>query len=161
MSSPDERASLSELRVGPLGREALFQLRADLVALHGAAPESGAKAVLHLPGAQVEVVRDADVDSSEARRRGPVYAQQPTGTLAVPTGRVFLRLARSAGTDLAARLAPLGFKIVLQPHATPVGAWVEPIGGRIEDGLARIAELAALPGVEGAEPELLREAHRR
>jgi hypothetical protein len=161
VSSPDEGASLSELRVGPQGREALFRLRTDLVALHGAATTSGARAVLHLPGAEVEVVRDVDVGASELRRRGPVYAQQPTGPLAVPTGRVFLRLARTAGTDLAARLAPLGFKIVPQPHATAAGAWVEPLGGRIEDGLVRLTDLAALPGVEGAEPELLREAHRR
>lgn len=156
-------ASPGRLLLGPPGREACFELRAELVALHGPRPRGQAeRALLLLPDAQLEVLRAGDVAPGEARRRGPVYSQAPAGVLAVPTGRVFLVLAEPAlEPGFAQELARRGLRPLAPGAPAPGTLWIEPESGRIEDGLAALDALKAMPGVRNAEPELVREAQRR
>jgi hypothetical protein len=163
MNVEEQPASPEQLRLGAAGRDVRFVLRKDLVALHGPrAAGEATRSVFSLPGAGIEVVAASDVAARDARRRGPVYAQEPTGNLAVPTGRVFLRFgAGGRPTDWVARLQHHGFAPVENQRDAPGTAWVAPIDGRIEAGLARLGQLAALTGIEAAEPELVRESRRR
>jgi len=163
MNVADQPAGPNTLRLGPEGREVQFALRTDLVALHGPPHASaGTSAVFGLPDAGIEVVALGDVVAGESRRRGPVYAQESSGALAVPTGRVFLRLrTKHRPSDWVASLVSHGF-VPVEGHADAPGtAWVASADGRIAAGLARLGELSALPDVEAAEPELLRESRRR
>ena len=163
MTAESQGRSPARLRLGSSEREVHFVLRPDLVALHGARPATArGQPLLSLPDGATEVVGASAVASDDPRRRGPVYAQEPTGALAVPTGRIFVRLAPAgAPADLPALLTAEGFVPVPSSHPRSTGAWVAPIGGQIEAGLAGLERLAALPGVQAVEPELLRETRRR
>ncbi len=163
MNVERQPVSPEQLRLGAPGRDVGFVLRKDLVALHGPRTAADAtRSVLSLPGAGIEVVAAGDVAPGDPRLRGPVYAQEPAGNLAVPTGRVFVRFgAGGRPTDWVARLQQQGFAPVQSHPDAPGTAWVAPIGGRIEAGLEGLGQLAALTGVEGAEPELLRASRRR
>ena len=151
------------LYVGPPNRQVRYVLRHDLVALHG--PRSttvAAPVVFSLPAAGVEVLAVVEVAVDDARGRGPVYAQEPSGQLVVPTGRIFLRFGKPGRpADWVERLRQLGLAPVEGHRDAPGTAWVAPVGERIAAGLARLDRLASLPEVEGAEPELLRESRRR
>lgn len=92
----------------------------------------------------------------------PVYRQVDSMSLAVATGAVFVRLARSLpATDLVKHLRPLGLHIVELPAWAPNAAWVA--GGDNQPCLAltQMSRLLDLPGVVHVEPQFLTEARSR
>jgi len=93
---------------------------------------------------------------------GPVYAT-PDGSLAVPTGLIFLRFAE--GTSAAEHRGDferLGFELVEVPSYARHAAWVRARNnGGIGAALAHAADLATLPGVEHVEPQMLMAVSRR
>jgi hypothetical protein len=124
-------------------------------ALHGcppAAPTPGA--TLRLKGGEIVVYR-ARPPAGAADRLGPVYATAG-GPLAVPTGLVFVRFAtdrRAAEQHLLLEVA--GFEVAQLPGYAPHACWVRPRTGGIPAALHGLSRLAALPGVEHVEPQLL------
>jgi hypothetical protein len=112
-------------------------------------------------GSPVAELGDVRVFSGPAEGGGPVYALGG-GTLAVPTGRMFVRFAEGADPRAASEaLAAAGFRVASVPGYAPGAAWVEPVDGGIGGALGRIAALRAIPGVEHAEPEMLTERGAR
>src|SRR5262245_38533375 len=105
-----------------------------------------------------EPPRRRDVQSSI----GPVYELGPGGSLAVPTGLVFIRLRD--GIDAASRqreIEQAGFELKdIVPYA-PNAAWLKARSGSIADSLTGISKLTALADVESVEPQMLMKGSAR
>jgi hypothetical protein len=128
-----------------------YELRSDLVAVHGGAAESASPSVEDLGGG-VRVHRSGEAPGGET---GPVYALAG-GTLAVPTGRVLVRFRE--GVDAAGRadeLGRAGFRVEEALSYAPHAAWVAAVAGGIVGALHGVEALRALPEVEHVEPQML------
>jgi hypothetical protein len=142
------------------GTHVSYTLQDDYYAVHhrrrGAAADD---AVLVLNEGEIAVFRGRPPAGLGV---GPVYAT-PEGSLAVPTGLVFVRFAE--GTSVAARrgdLERLGFELVEVPSYARHAAWVRARGEEgIGSALGQAADLATLPGVEHVEPQMLMAVSRR
>ena len=110
-----------------------------------------------------ELVDDLVATHADRTQAPPaVYRTVPGGSLAVPTGRVFVQFG--AATDAAAQrdlLADAGFVLESVPVYAPHAAWVTPANGQVEDALRGLERLRDLPRVESVEPELVAKSARR
>jgi hypothetical protein len=130
-----------------------YRRRHDLEALHDSAPPP--QSVMKI-GENIFIVPSGAAGSG---RRWPVYVDSRSESLAVPTGRAFIRFEPS--TDPQTResvVREAGFRIANVPAYARDAAWVEPLADAIGDALARHEALFRAPGVVGGEPELLRES---
>ena len=88
---------------------------------------------------------------------GPVY-RRSGGSLAVPTGRAFVRFTDGEAAQAhAGSLGAAGWTIEEVPGYAPHAAWVRPARGGVVAALTELEGLRALPGVEHAEAQLLDE----
>jgi len=144
----------------PPGAGGPFECVDGLYALHDrphSAPTEGAELVL--AGGRIAVFRGPLATAPP--RSCAVYAT-PGGTLAVPTGRVLVRL--QAGTPAEEKRADLesaGYRIERIAGYAPHAAWVRSADGTIASALNGLARLSALAGVEHVEPEMLMQKHSR
>jgi len=93
---------------------------------------------------------------------GPVYSAGPDGPLAVPTGRVFIRLADGVRpADRRAALAAAGFEIERTVPYAPGAAWLRPASGGLAHALSALDALAAVPDMVHVEPQMLMERASR
>ena len=93
---------------------------------------------------------------AEDEEIGPVYSAGPDGPLAVPTGRVFVRLEEGLGPDArSAEFARAGFEIEQRLSYAPNAAWLRPAHGGVAKALPALAALERIPGVVHVEPQLL------
>lgn len=91
---------------------------------------------------------------------GPVYALQPGGALAVPTGLVFLRFAEGESAAAhASEIQAAGYTVDQIPVYAPHTAWVR--SQSIATSLAGISRLETLPKVENVEPQMLMQRAQR
>ena len=105
-----------------------------------------------------EPPRNREVQSSI----GPVYELGPGGSLAVPTGLVFVRLRD--GIDAASRqreIEQAGFELKNVVPYAPNAAWLKARSGSIADSLTGISKLTALEDVESVEPQMLMKGSAR
>jgi hypothetical protein len=102
-------------------------------------------------------------DFSEAVQSTPVYALQPGSRIAVPTGRVFVRLApKQRFEDHADNFRKAGYEIIESVSYAPNAGWLRSAKSSIAAALAGLRQLASLPAVENVEPQMLTEAiHRK
>lgn len=87
---------------------------------------------------------------------GPVYTLGPGGTLAVPTGRVFIRFQE--GIAVATRrqeIEQAGYEIAQSITYAPHAAWLQACSGEIADALTDIPTLEKIAGVDNVEPQML------
>jgi hypothetical protein len=92
----------------------------------------------------------------------PVYATDPHGPLAVPTGQIFIRFTPDIKIqDRRSSLAERGYTIVQIPSYAPHTAWIQSTNGDIATGLQNIVRLNDLPDVAHAEPQLLMQRKNR
>ena len=88
-------------------------------------------------------------------RKG-VYATQPGGSHATPSGRIFIRFAD--GIDVADRVTEIekaGYKIVETLAYATNAAWLTERSGSIGKALAGIKKLESIRDVENVEPQML------
>lgn len=88
----------------------------------------------------------------------PVYTQRPSGSLAVPTGLVFIRFRE--GITLETRrhqIDEAGYEIAQSLAYAPNTAWLRARSGSAAEALHNLAMLERLPDVENVEPQMLRE----
>jgi hypothetical protein len=143
------------------GETAEFARVKDLTAVHTAPQDMPAGATLLLEDGSIGVFSSA----SRRPEGGPVYqpiGQTSAATIAVPTGRVFVRL--TGETSIATRAADItkaGYLIEEQLAYAPNSAWVRAADGTIASALRQLDSLGSLPGVERVEPQLIRAAIRR
>ncbi len=94
-------------------------------------------------------VKDAD-------EIGPVYSAGIGGPLAVPTGRVFVRLTDAAkAEDRRAEFEAAGFAIERTVSYAPHTAWLVPRQGGVAYALGALAKLERMPDVVHVEPQML------
>lgn len=92
----------------------------------------------------------------------PVYAIEPGGALAVPTGLVFMRFAATTSAEAHQEaILAAGYEIVETPPYATQAAWVRSQSGRVADSLAGISRLWAIEDVENVEPQMLMQRVQR
>ncbi len=78
------------------------------------------------------------------------------GTIAVPTGRIFVRFHEGSNARAhAATLRQLGYVIEDVPDYAPHVAWVRSTNGNIALALRNLDALCRLPEVENIEPQFI------
>lgn len=89
---------------------------------------------------------------------GPVYSAGRGGPLAIPTGRVLVRLVKGERPgDRTQAFASAGFEIEKTLSYAPSTAWLTPRGGDVAHALNNLDALERMTGVEHVEPQLLME----
>ncbi len=144
--------------------EPAYELVDDMVAVHGEpdAPSLANATVRLDDGIAVVPKAEAGRLTRAQSTVGPVYRRVPGGSLAVPTGRVLVRYtegdaAENHRDELAAARYEIDDALSYAPHT----AWVRASSGDIADTLARLDELAALPGAVHVEAQMVGEVARR
>ena len=134
-----------------------FRRQDDYYAVHGDAGAAGAdEALFQLADGKVSVHRGAPATGVRPGRQiGPVYAR-PDGPLAVPTGNLFVRFREgSSAEEHREAIGRAGYEIVKVPGYAPHAVWVRARSNDMATALRGMPALAALPGVEHVEPEML------
>jgi hypothetical protein len=133
-----------------------FEYRADYFALRQTGQRSAPGAVTTMTdSAQTHfaVFRgtpDARVDAE------PVYSAGRDGPLAVPTGRIFVRLDDGVTPgERSAQFESLGLRIEKTLPYAPNAAWLCPARGGAAEALRVLGEVEQVPGVAHAEPQML------
>jgi hypothetical protein len=130
-------------------------------AIHGRKPSPGAAIALNSNKIAVYPIGRLS-DFSQAVQRTPVYALRPGGRIAVPTGRVFVRLAPGQRfEDHVGSFRNVGYEIVETVSYAPNAGWVRSAESSIASALNGLRRLAALPVVENVEPQMLTETVHR
>lgn len=142
-----------EVRGGTQKPSAVYTRLAD----HYAVRRGGAAAGEGDEG--VEVIRAA-ADEREGAAAGeeprPVYALQPGGAKAVPTGRVFIRFEEGVTVGERRReIEQAGYEVAQALDYAPQAAWLRARSGRIADALKGVEALEKIAGVENVEPQML------
>ena len=134
--------------------ELRYEIADDLIATHGELERPLAQTV----GPAVE----AEDAATGQTTLGPVYRRVPGGGLVVPTGRVLVRFAEGEPVERHRdELAGAGYDIEEVLSYAPHAAWLRARSGDIADTLAGLDRLAAQPGIENVEPQMVGEVWRR
>ena len=151
----------SQLRAGSGKEKVVLALRPDLHSVRGAegTRAQASRAVLREGSHDVYEVL---AGQPEGRDEGPVYSVGEDGPIAVPTGRVFVRLEEGLrAEERRPQLLAAGFEIEQVPSYAPHAAWLRPREGGVAAALHGLAALERVPGVVHVEPQLLRERAAR
>jgi hypothetical protein len=150
------------LRVGEGEPAASYELSEDMIAVR---TQGSGQTAAHIMGGEaiaVEQLATASRAGLEERVVGPVYRQIPSGRLAMPTGRVFVRFAEGdAARAHEHELTASGYQLEEVPAYAPHSAWVRAATGAIADSLHHLDRLKQIPRVENVEPQLITEVARR
>ena len=143
-----------------------YRLVKTHVTVHGQKQPVDAKdATLHFAAENIAVhpaakLTKVAIGSSDSVT--PVYELSEGGSLAVPTGWIYLRLATPMKlNEKAAELRAAGYRIVRTLSHAPNAGWVTGIGGGIASSLNGIGKLDAIPGIEEVAPQMLSRAARK
>lgn len=138
----------------------VFERRPNLYSVHreGAEASDEALAVVRDDAKGTFEVYDkpARGGALKAGEVGPVYSVGRDGPLAVPTGRIFIRLAEGVRPETRrSQFASAGFEIERTLSYAPNAAWLTPKEGGVARALSGLADLAKTPDVVHVEPQLL------
>lgn len=114
-------------------------------------------AILQLNDGAISVF-SGEPNQSEQGVLSPIYTLKSNGSLAVPTGLVFIRFAE--GVDVESQrevINQAGYKIVQSLSYAPHTAWLRAQSGNIADAIAGISQLEAIANVENVELQMLME----
>ena len=137
-----------------------YELRPDLHSRQHASGTPGKDALAILPDDQAGVHAIYKGAAPRDHDAGPVYSAGMHGSLAVPTGRVLVRLRD--GLDASSRrkeFAKAGYDIESTLSYAPNAAWLRPTAGGVGAALNGMPALQAVPDVVHVEPQLL--SHRQ
>jgi len=142
-----------------------YELVSDLYAVHRERAGLAQGAELLLDEGKIAIFK---VEANSSRSAAPegnlsaVYRLTPGGSLAVPTGRIFIRFAE--GLEVGASqeaLSQAGYEVTETLAYAQNAAWLQTRSGDIADSLNGLAGLKELPNVESVEPQMLMESVRR
>jgi hypothetical protein len=147
----------SRLHVGTADAGSVFELRPDFHAVKRAAGADTDKAVAVMPAAADAVYAIYKGVTAEDAA-GPVYSAGRDGPLAIPTGRVLVRLRDGIQADARReQFKEAGYDIERTLSYAPNAAWLRAGNGGIADALSGIGALKASPDVVHVEPEMIQE----
>ena len=144
----------------------LFVRKSGYYAVHGRQPDTPAPGAALLLDEGAIAVFQGEPDETQAASMvgtlGPVYALQPDGPPAVPTGLVFVRFAEGVAAESRRKdINRVGYEVAESVSYAPHAAWLHARSGRIADALAGISALEEMPDVENVEPQMLMASARR
>jgi hypothetical protein len=147
-----------EIRVGSDDTAVSYTRKSGYYAIHYNQPKTiASEAILQLNDGAIAVF-SGKPNQSEQNKLSPIYTVQPNGSLAVPTGLVFIRFAE--GVDVESQREVInraGYEVAQILSYAPHSAWLRAQSGNIADAIARIPQLEAIPKVENIEPQMLME----
>ena len=109
-----------------------------------------------------KVEANNSLSAGKAGTVGAVYRLTPGGSLAVPTGRIFIRFAEGLDVNsVKEELDNAGYEVTETLAYAQNAAWLQTRSGEIADSLNGLAGLKKLPNVESVEPQMLMESVRR
>ncbi|MBN3883200.1 MAG: hypothetical protein V7K64_27245 [Nostoc sp.] len=114
-------------------------------------------AILQLNDGAIAVF-PGEPNQSEQVTLSPIYTVQPNGSLAIPTGLVFIRFAE--GVDVESQRQVInraGYEVAQNLDYAPHAAWLRATSGNIADAIAGISQLEAIANVENVELQMLME----
>jgi hypothetical protein len=139
-----------------------YRLVATHFAVHGAPSAPGATIDFAAEKISVYPIERMAEMAAAPSHATPVYALAKGGTLAVPTGKVFVRLAADQKLeDHATRFRDAGYEIQQTASHAPNAGWLRAAASSVAAALAGLDRLAAIPGVENVEPQMLSQAARK
>ena len=132
-----------------------YRLLSRYYAVHYSQPQAAAsEAILQLNDGAIAVFSGAPHNVSGTV--SPVYTLSPNGSLAVPTGLIFIRFAEGVKVEShQADIKLAGYEIAETLAYAPNAAWLRAQSGQILAALLGIAKLEALADVENVEPQML------
>jgi hypothetical protein len=143
----------------------VFELRPGLYSVRsrGRARAADALLVLHDDSSSTFAVYEGRPRGKAVGEEvGPVYSVGPGGPLAVPSGRVFVRLRENLqASEQRDHFAAAGFEIESTPSYAPHAAWLRPAEGGVGHALRALPALERIPGVVHVEPQMLLARARR
>ena len=155
----------TELWVGAGEKAQAYKLLPRFYAVHGAREDAGGPEPLQTFSEEnIAVFKGEPGETSAAgsRNLSPVYALHPGGSMAVPTGQVFIRFADGVKVeDRSEEIEKAGYEVAQKLDYAPNAAWLHASSGSIADGLNAIDKLQKLKDVENVEPQMLMHAARR
>jgi len=159
-----------QIRFGTEQSAVLYSRKPGYYAVHYKQPGTVAPgAVLQLNDGAIAVFQGEPDESENAIRLasttgtlGPIYTLQADGTLAVPTGLVFIRFVEGVEVEShRSAIKQAGYEIAQSLSYAPHTAWLHAPSGNILDALVGISKLEAIPNVENVEPQMLMERVQR
>jgi hypothetical protein len=138
-----------------------FSLKRGYYALHH--PDDTQAGELVFDDGTIAVVRGEPSQTRGVQSSiGPVYELGPGGSLAVPTGAVFIRF--HDGVDATSRKQDIeraGYSVEESLQYASNAAWLKANSGSIADSLTGLSRLADLPDVENVEPQMVMKGSTR
>jgi hypothetical protein len=127
-------------------------------AIHYNQPSTVASgAILQLNDGAIAVF-PGEPNQSEQGILSPIYTLQPNGSIAVPTGLVFIRFAEGVNVESGREaINRAGYEVAQSLSYAPHTAWLRAQSGNIVDAIAGISQLEAIANVENVEPQMLME----
>jgi hypothetical protein len=159
-----------QIRFGTEQSAVLYSRKSGYYAVHYKQPGTVAPgAVLQLNDGAIAVFQGEPDEPENAIRLasttgtlGPIYTLQADGTLAVPTGLVFIRFVEGVEVESNQEaIKQAGYEIAQSLSYAPQAAWLRAQSGNILDALVGISKLEAIPNVENVEPQMLMERVQR
>ncbi|MBN3995185.1 MAG: hypothetical protein HWQ36_33205 [Nostoc sp. NMS2] len=151
-----------QIRIGSDRTAVSYTRKSGYYAIHYNQPKTIALgAILQLNDGAIGVF-SGEPNQSEKGKLSPIYTIEPNGSLAVPTGLVFIRFAE--GVDVESQREVInraGYEVVQILDYAPHAAWLRAQSGNIVDAIAKIPQLEAIPKVENIEPQMLMERSLR
>ena len=161
-SKPDFSGFPRTIKVSTEHGKSQYRLAEGYFAVHGLPAAAGA--ALHFSPEKISVYpidRLVHVDAPRSRLT-PAYSLGKGAALAVPTGKVFVRLAADQKfAERAKSFRDAGFEIDQTLSYASNAGWLRPGSSSIGAALTAIEDLAAMPGVENVEPQMLTKAVRK
>lgn len=94
--------------------------------------------------------------ATQAEAISAVYVLEPGGSIAVPTGQVFLRFAEGVAVETHQNtIQQAGYQVTEIVFYAPNAAWLRPLSGEIADALRLLPQLEAIDPVEVVEPQMV------
>ncbi|MEA5627217.1 hypothetical protein [Nostoc sp. UHCC 0251] len=131
-------------------------------AIHYKQPKTVATGAILVLNDGAIAVFPGEPNQSEQGTLTPIYTIQPNGSLAVPTGLVFIRFAEGVNVESQREIINrAGYEVAQSLPYAPHTAWLRAQSGNIADAIAGIPQLEAIPKVENIEPQMLMEKSLR
>ncbi|MGF1938655.1 MAG: hypothetical protein RM347_030570 [Nostoc sp. ChiQUE02] len=147
-----------QIRVGGERTAVSYTRKPGYYAIHYNQPSTVPPgAILQLNEGAIAVF-PGEPNKSEPGTLSPIYTVQPNGSLAIPTGLVFIRFAE--GVDVESQrevISRAGYEVAQSLDYAPNAAWLRAQSGNIADAIAGISQLEAIANVENVEPQMLME----
>jgi hypothetical protein len=154
-----------QIRVGSDGYDGLrlrttvfYSRKPGYYAVHYNQPSTVATgAILRLNDNAIAVF-SGEPNQSEQGILSPIYTLESNGSLAVPTGLVFIRFAESVDVESQHEVINrAGYEVAQSLDYAPHTAWLRAKSGKIADAIAGISQLEAIANVENVELQMLME----